>query len=79
MPWRRVRVLADDQDPDVVERLLESAQHVLAGGQVRPAGRDLGSQEITCLGDLAGYRLERSRPAWIDYFFERASGHGKSL
>jgi len=44
---RRVRVLADDQHPHLVERLGEGAQDVGSRGQVTPARSDLGTTART--------------------------------
>ena len=52
MSGRRVRVLADDQHPHLVERKGEGAQHIFSGRQISPTGRDLLAQELTHRGDV---------------------------
>ena len=59
VPGRRVGVLADDEHPHVVQRLLEGAQHAVAGRQVPATGRDLGAQELAHRRDRVRDRLER--------------------
>jgi hypothetical protein len=66
MPRRRVRVLADDQHPHLVERLLERGQDAIARGQVAAPGRPLAAQEIAETGDHVGDRRQRLRPARAD-------------
>jgi hypothetical protein len=68
--------VADDQHPDVVERLLERPQHVLPGGQVPAPGGDLGAQERSHRRDPAGHRIKRLGPARIDDVLQRLR-HGQ--
>ena len=42
-------------------------------------GNDLSAQEVSGFGYLSGHGRERPRPAWVDDFFERPSGHGETL
>ena len=72
---RRVRVLADDEDADVVERVLEGAQDVLARREVAAARGGLGAQEAAELGELGLDGREGLRPAGVDRLDERAGGH----
>ena len=69
MPWGRIRILADNEDADIFEWLTESAENVVACGQVRPARGDLGAQEISGVGYPPGYRGQGVRPARIHDFF----------
>ncbi len=78
MAGRGVRVLADDEHPDVAERLLEGAQHLLARGQVALARGDLLAQEAAHSGDLTLDRCERFRPARLNDIRQRF-GHVGTL
>jgi hypothetical protein len=66
VPGRRVRILADDQHLDVGERLLERPEHEVAGGEVPPAARDLGTQEVAHPRDLVRYWFQGFGPARFD-------------
>src|ERR1017187_10154679 len=79
MPRRRVRVLADDQHPDLVEGLLEGSQHEIASREVGAARRYLSPEEVASLADLLGYRLQHRSPARVDYLLKWPSCHGTSL
>ena len=59
---RGIGVLADDQHAYVAQRPAERAQHVLAGRQVAPTGRQLGPQEVTHRRDIARDRRQRRGP-----------------
>ena len=52
VPRCRIRILSDDQHPHLIERKRERPQHILPGGQVSVARRDLGPQELPHLRDL---------------------------
>jgi hypothetical protein len=52
MSGRRIRVLANDQHPDLVERESEGAQHIFTGRQAAAAGCDLRAEELAHPGDL---------------------------
>jgi hypothetical protein len=78
VPGRRVRVLADQQHPDLVEGLGERAQHVGAGRQVAPAGGHLGAQELTHVGDHRRDRRQRPRPSGLDDLLQRLARHHAS-
>jgi hypothetical protein len=66
MTRRRIRVLADDQHPDVLQRLLERPQHPLASGQAAASRGGLGGQEGSHRVDVCANRFQRLSPLWID-------------
>jgi hypothetical protein len=75
MPRRGVGVLADDQNPYVLERLLESSQDVRTGRQIPAARGHLGTQELTHRPDPIGDRFQCSGPAGLDGLTQRTSCH----
>ncbi len=78
MPRGRIRVLADDENPDVVKRLGECPQHLVAHRKVLPTGRDLGPEELAHRGDAARHGFKCRRPAGIHEFTQRTRRHGPS-
>ena len=73
MAGRRVRVLADDQDADVVQRLLEGREDAgRAGGRNGRLAARSALQEVAQLGDHVGYGRERVGPAGADAVGQRA-------
>ena len=66
----RVRVLADDKHPNLIEGKPEGPQHVRPGRKKPPAGVDLRAQELPHRRDLAGHRCQRGRPTRVDEFVE---------
>jgi hypothetical protein len=79
LPRSRVRVLADDQDPYVVEGLLEGPEYVRPGRQVGAPGGDFGTQEVAHPADASSSRGERFGPPGLDDFFQWSCCHGASL
>ena len=70
----RVGVLTDDQHPYVGERSPEGLEDVVAGREVRPAGRDLSAEELTHprdplvdrregIGPVGGHQATVDQPA----------------
>ena len=73
---RGVGILADDQHPHLVERLLEGAQYPVARGQVAAARGHLRAQEVAHRGDPARDRGQRAGPARLDDLTQFTACHG---
>src|ERR1700758_245043 len=77
MTGRRIRILADDQHPHLVEWKGKGAQHIRTSRQVASARRDFLTQKLAHLGHLVADGLECRRPAIIDEFTQRPGGHAR--
>ena len=75
MAGRRVRVLADHQDPHVGQRPRERAQHGVGGGEPAPAGRALGAQRVADPAQRRLHRGEGGGPVGGHDPVERLAGH----
>lgn len=75
VPRPGVGVLPDDEDPHVVERLLEGPQHVVPAGEIGASLRDLGAKEFAHPGDVVMHRFEGARPARLDNVLQRLLCH----
>jgi hypothetical protein len=79
MAGRRIRVLPDDEDSDLVEGLLEGAEYVRARGEIRSACRDLRAEELAHGSDVFSDGLQCLGPARFDDFVQRSCSHGRLL
>src|SRR5690349_6711411 len=71
----RVRILADDEDPDVGHRLAECPQDAVAGRKVGMAGGQLLAQEGARSSDVVGYGIQRLGPVRGHETRQVRSGH----
>src|SRR5690606_5890289 len=74
-----VGVLADDEDAHPLERLLEGAQDVPAGGKVTASGRDLLPEEVPERSEGCLVRAEGRQPRGVDELLERTGRHVPKL
>ena len=72
---RRVRVLADDEHPDVAKGTCEGPQNGIASREESAAGGVLGAQEVTEFLDGRCGRLEGVGPVRRNQFGQRCWAH----
>jgi hypothetical protein len=77
-PRRRIRILAHNQDTNIIERLLKSPQNIRPRRQIRPARRNLRPEEITHRSNTLSRRTQSLRPARFNKFIQRSRRHSQS-
>ena len=78
MARSRIRVLAEQQDPHLLQRQLEGPQDPRTGGQEAPTALDLGPQSVTELTDERLEGAQRRQPGVVHEFVEGTACHGRS-
>jgi hypothetical protein len=75
MPRSRIRILTDDQYPDIGQRASECPQYVHTSGQVATAGSHLLTQVVAHFVDLGLHTGQRLGPGRVDQLAKRPWRH----
>lgn len=79
MPGRGVGILADDEDSNVGQRLLEGPKDVRSAGRPGPSRGGLGPKELAEVREVVSLSVEDGNPRGVDEIFKRRSHSAQGI